>query len=103
MSDDYSSIPVINVETRLPDEPAVHLQEDLRSEDDAELFGGAVFKSGRGTVGHSIEMVDSAEMRVARLNPAPLPPLLSSDGVTRDRGFLLASERAALLAYLRKI
>jgi hypothetical protein len=41
--------------------------------------------------------------RVARLNPAPLPPLLSSDGVTRDRGFFLSSERAALLAYLQKI
>lgn len=41
--------------------------------------------------------------RVARLNPSPLPPLLSSDGTTRDRGFFLESERAALLAYLRKI
>ena len=52
------------------------------------------------------EMLDHYEAffaRVARLNPAPLPPLLSSDGVTRDRGFFLASERDALLAYLRKI
>lgn len=52
------------------------------------------------------EMLDHYEAffaRVARLNPAPLPPLLSSDGVTRDRGFFLSSERAALLAYLQKI
>ena len=52
------------------------------------------------------EMLDHYQAffaRVARLNPAPLPPLLSSDGVTRDRAFFLPSERAALLAYLRKI
>lgn len=42
--------------------------------------------------------------RVARLNPPPnLPPLLSSNGVVVDRGFVTADERAALLAYLRKL
>jgi cytochrome c peroxidase len=42
--------------------------------------------------------------RVARLNPPPrLPPLLSSNGRDIDRGFIAASERAALLAYLRKL
>jgi hypothetical protein len=32
-----------------------------------------------------------------------LPPVVSSDGVVRDRGFVLAEERPALLAYLRKL
>jgi cytochrome c peroxidase len=42
--------------------------------------------------------------RVARLNPAPnLPPILSSNGLVVDRGFVSADERAALLAYLRKL
>jgi cytochrome c peroxidase len=42
--------------------------------------------------------------RVARLNPPPnLPPLLSSDGLVVDRGFVTADERRALLAYLRKL
>jgi cytochrome c peroxidase len=42
--------------------------------------------------------------RVARLNPAPnLPPILSSNGLVIDRGFVTADERAALLAYLRKL
>jgi cytochrome c peroxidase len=42
--------------------------------------------------------------RVARLNPPPnLPPLLSSNGLVVDRGFVAAEERAALLAYLRKL
>jgi cytochrome c peroxidase len=42
--------------------------------------------------------------RVARLNPPPnLPPLLSSNGLIVDRGFVTADERAALLAYLRKL
>ena len=50
-------------EGRRPDEPAVDLWEDLRPEDDSELFGGAVLKSGRGTVGHSIEVVNSAELK----------------------------------------
>jgi cytochrome c peroxidase len=42
--------------------------------------------------------------RVARLNPPPnLPPVLSSDGLVVDRGFVTMDERAALLAYLRKL
>lgn len=47
---------------------------------------------------------DALFRRVARLNPAPnLPPILSSNGLVIDRGFVLPSERAALLAYLRKL
>jgi cytochrome c peroxidase len=42
--------------------------------------------------------------RVARLNPPPnLPPILSSNGLVVDRGFVNSDERAALLAYLRKL
>jgi len=42
--------------------------------------------------------------RAARLNPPPnLPPLLSSNGLVVDRGFINPDERAALLAYLRKL
>ena len=42
--------------------------------------------------------------RAARLNPPPnLPPILSSDGLLIDRGFVTADERAALVAYLRKL
>jgi cytochrome c peroxidase len=42
--------------------------------------------------------------RAARLNPPPnLPPILSSDGIAIDRGFIAPEERAALLAYLRKL
>ena len=38
-----------------------------------------------------------------RFPPPNLPPILSSNGVIVDRGFVAASERAALLAYLRKL
>jgi cytochrome c peroxidase len=42
--------------------------------------------------------------RAARLNPPPnLPPILSSNGLVIDRGFVRTDERAALLAYLRKL
>ncbi len=43
--------------------------------------------------------------RVARLNPPPnlLPAILSSNGLVVDRGFVTPDERAALLAYLRKL
>ena len=42
--------------------------------------------------------------RVARLIPPPnLPPFLSSNGLVIDRGFVTTEERAALLAYLRKL
>ena len=50
---------------RRPDEPAVGVcEEDLRPEYDSELFGGAVLKSGRGTVGHSIKVVNSTELKL---------------------------------------
>lgn len=42
--------------------------------------------------------------RGARLSPPPnLPPVLSSNGLVVDRGFITADERPALLAYLRKL
>lgn len=42
--------------------------------------------------------------RSARLNPPPnLLPILSSNGLVVNRGFVTADERAALLAYLRKL
>jgi cytochrome c peroxidase len=42
--------------------------------------------------------------RAARLNPRPnLPPILSSNGLVIDRGFIAPDERLALLAYLRKL
>ncbi|MBZ5548585.1 MAG: hypothetical protein LAO22_11630 [Acidobacteriia bacterium] len=42
--------------------------------------------------------------RAARLNPPPnLPPIISSNGVDLDRGFINGDEREALLAYLRKL
>jgi hypothetical protein len=51
-----------------------------------------------------LDHYDAFFRRVARLNPAPnLPPLLSSNGLVVDRGFVTADERAALLAYLRKL
>jgi len=42
--------------------------------------------------------------RAARLNPPPnLPPIISSNGLVVDRGFITPEEREALLAYLRKL
>jgi cytochrome c peroxidase len=42
--------------------------------------------------------------RAARGNPPPnLPPIVSSTGLVVDRGFIAVDERAALLAYLRKL
>src|SRR5262249_20912623 len=38
-----------------------------------------------------------------RLPPPNLPPFLSSDGNVVDRGFIAPEERAALLAYLRRL
>jgi cytochrome c peroxidase len=55
------------------------------------------------TLEEVLDHYDAFFRRVARLNPAPnLPPLLSSNGVVVDRGFVTATERPALLAYLRK-
>ena len=56
------------------------------------------------TLEEVLDHYDALFRRVARLNPPPnLPPILSSDGLVIDRGFLAAEERAALLAYLRKL
>jgi cytochrome c peroxidase len=42
--------------------------------------------------------------RVARLTPPPnLPPILSSNGLEVDRGFVTTEERVALLAYLKRL
>jgi cytochrome c peroxidase len=56
------------------------------------------------TLEEVLDHYDAFFRRVARLNPPPnLPPVLSSNGVVIDRGFILPEERAALLAYLRKL
>jgi cytochrome c peroxidase len=56
------------------------------------------------TLEEVLDHYDAFFRRVARLNPPPnLPPLLSSNGLVVDRGFVTADERAALLAYLRKL
>ncbi|MGZ5442451.1 MAG: hypothetical protein ACXW5U_19205 [Thermoanaerobaculia bacterium] len=55
------------------------------------------------TLEEVLDHYDAFFRRVARLNPAPtLPPILSSNGLVVDRGFVTTEERAALLAYLRK-
>jgi cytochrome c peroxidase len=56
------------------------------------------------TLEEVLDHYDAFFRRVARLNPPPnLPPLLSSNGLVVDRGFVTAEERPALLAYLRKL
>jgi cytochrome c peroxidase len=56
------------------------------------------------TLEEVLDHYDAFFRRVARLNPPPnLPPFLSSNGLVVDRGFVTADERAALLAYLRKL
>ena len=51
-----------------------------------------------------LDHYDALFRRAARLNPPPnLPPILSSNGLHLDRGFVTADERPALLAYLRKL
>ncbi|MBA3357003.1 MAG: hypothetical protein H0U18_13905 [Pyrinomonadaceae bacterium] len=51
-----------------------------------------------------LDHYDAFFARVTRLNPPPnLPPFLSSNGLVVDRGFVATGERAALLAYLRKL
>ena len=56
------------------------------------------------TLEEVLDHYDACFRRVARLNPPPnLPPILSSDGLVVDRGFVTAEERPALLAYLRKL
>ena len=53
----------LHCKTRPPVGPAVDVEEDLGPEYNAELFGGAVLEAGRGTVRHSIEVVNSAELK----------------------------------------
>lgn len=56
------------------------------------------------TLEEVLDHYDALFRRVARLNPPPnLPPILSSNGLVVDRGFINADEREALLAYLRKL
>jgi cytochrome c peroxidase len=56
------------------------------------------------TLEEMLDHYDAFFRRVARLNPPPnLPPILSSNGLVVNRGFVTADERAALLAYLRKL
>jgi cytochrome c peroxidase len=56
------------------------------------------------TLEEVLDHYDAFFRRVARLNPPPnLPPILSSNGMVIDRGFVSTDERAALLAYLRKL
>ena len=56
------------------------------------------------TLEEVLDHYDALFRRAARLNPPPnLPPILSSNGLVVDRGFVTADERAALLAYLRKL
>jgi cytochrome c peroxidase len=56
------------------------------------------------TLEEMLDHYDAFFLRVARVNPSPnLPPILSSNGLVVDRGFVLPEEREALLAYLRKL
>jgi cytochrome c peroxidase len=56
------------------------------------------------TLEEMLDHYDAFFARVARTVPTPnLPPILSSNGVDWNRGIVLESERAALLAYLRKL
>ena len=56
------------------------------------------------TLEEVLDHYDALFRRAARLNPPPnLPPFVSSNGLVVDRGFVAADERAALLAYLRKL
>jgi len=55
------------------------------------------------TLEEVLDHYDARFRQVARLNPPPnLPPILSSNGLVVDRGFVTVDERPALLAYLRK-
>jgi mono/diheme cytochrome c family protein len=56
------------------------------------------------TLEEVLDHYDAFFRLVARLNPPPnLPPIISSNGQVVDRGFVALEERAALLAYLRKL
>jgi hypothetical protein len=54
------------------------------------------------TLEEVLDLYDAFFRRGARLFPPPnLPPILSSDGLVIDRGFITADERPA--AYLQKL
>jgi cytochrome c peroxidase len=61
------------------------------------------------TLEEVLDHYDALFRRAERINSPPfvpkrnLPPFISSDGVTVDRGFVKAEERTALLAYLRRL
>jgi len=56
------------------------------------------------TLEEMVDHYDAFFRRVAQGVPPPnLPPILSSNGLVVDRGFLTADEKPALLAYLRKL
>ena len=57
------------------------------------------------TLEEVLDHYDAFFRRVARLSGGPpnLPPIISSNGLVVDRGFVAQEERAALLAYLRKL
>ena len=56
------------------------------------------------TLEEVLDHYDAFFRRGARLAPPPnLAPILSSNGLVIDRGFVTADERPALLAYLRKL
>jgi len=56
------------------------------------------------TLEEMLDHYDAFFRFVARRNPPPnLPPNISSNGLVVDRGFVATGERAALLAYLRKL
>jgi cytochrome c peroxidase len=55
------------------------------------------------TLDDLLDHYDAFFRRAARLFPSPnLPPILSSNGLVIDRGFVTADERPALVAYLRR-
>ena len=82
---------------------------DLRVMDVTQLRGIGrtapyFHNNSAATLDEVLDHYDALFRRVARVNPPPnMPPLLSSDGVVLDRGFVLPGERPALLAYLRKL
>ena len=82
---------------------------DLGSMDVTQLRGISktapyFHNNSAATLEEVLDHYDAMFRRGARLNPPPnLPPVLSSNGLVVDRGFVTADERAALLAYLRKL
>ncbi len=82
---------------------------DLGDMDNTQLRGISrtapyFHNNSAATLEEVIDHYNAFFRRAARLNPPPnLPPIVSSNGLVVDRGFVTAEERAALLAYLRKL